>query len=433
MKRVLIVSVVFALVAMAANADVISDYTVKVNDGTPSYPIRLGTVWMPGGVGKPAWGESGGNFQYWIADQSPGTMMTATGTYDDTNFAVALGTESTCQIELGGGPCYLFSWYGGTAAGDHSFARPYDDYGAGDQLVKMFTWDVENAFYGIATDATGITFTTPAYATLINVFSYHKTSSISGAAYWTQVALPMLGGGYYATLGDNQAGAHSQFTACTAVPEALWQNIDLPEGTAAAWGEPDSDTYLGWDGTLIRLCDNNIASTHSRVHHGTFGEGAGLWLNTVGDNVAGKDAVKDGWRNDPDNTSSRSLEPCLLNGRLNNTQVATPDSTRTFLYDTHLITLKAREQDTATQWFVLYTGCWPSRGLGYAKLMITAQKGDLNYDGKCDFADLPIFSGAFGTSLGDAGYNVDADMDGNNKVDFQDLPLFSGYFGQQCQ
>jgi hypothetical protein len=97
------------------------------------------------------------------------------------------------------------------------------------------------------------------------------------------------------------------------------------------------------------------------------------------------------------------------------------------------LSIKPRDKDTSTQWLAFYGATWPSAGLGWYKLSITGQKGDLNYDGKCDFSDLPLFSATFNKSLGDAAYNKDADFNGDNKVDFSDLPSFSGYFGQACQ
>jgi hypothetical protein len=47
--------------------------------------------------------------------------------------------------------------------------------------------------------------------------------------------------------------------------------------------------------------------------------------------------------------------------------------------------------------------------------------GDANLDGKVDASDILMVKGAYGTKLGDAGYNLMADMDANGIVDLNDL------------
>jgi hypothetical protein len=121
----------------------------------------------------------------------------------------------------------------------------------------------------------------------------------------------------------------------------------------------------------------------------------------------------------------------MLAGKSSFSQLAGATS-RAYWKEQDTIALKSREKDTAAQFLMIYDARWPSRGIGYLKLMITAQKGDLDYDGDCDFQDLPLFSDAYGTTLGDAKYRADADMDSDNDVDFQDLPVFSNEYGQQC-
>jgi hypothetical protein len=123
----------------------------------------------------------------------------------------------------------------------------------------------------------------------------------------------------------------------------------------------------------------------------------------------------------------------MLLGESTYTSVAGVSNTRTALRTAGTLAIAPRHKDTATKFLALYSATWPSQGLGYYTLAITGQKGDLNYDGKCDFSDLPLFSATFNKSLGTAGYNGDADFNGDNKVDFSDLPSFSGVFGNACQ
>jgi hypothetical protein len=291
----------------------------------------------------------------------------------------------------------------------------------------------------IATDGTAITFTTPVYVTVVNSIAYGGNSISTGQP--KDSPINMLNGGYLFAVGDEGNAYASHCTAMTSLPEALWECIDENYSAArCAYGRPPLppdtlDQGLDFDGTFIRLCDNNLAGLNSSNIWGppeVPNCGLGLWINTVADSLPGNVHCFNGWRNDPENFDT-NIDICLMH-KSGVAQLSKPDSTRTKLMRKQGIALKPREGDTATQWFLLYAAIWQDEGegLGFGKVMITAQKGDLNYDGKCDFADLPIFSGTFGTSQGDANYNQDADLDGNNKIDFADLPLFSGFFGQEC-
>jgi len=143
-----------------------------------------------------------------------------------------------------------------------------------------------------------------------------------------------------------------------------------------------------------------------------------------------------GWRNNYDMTTPAAVtmgNPLIGTSAM--TQVATPATTRNFWRMWQPIALKARESDTATQWFCPYGGNWNASayiGWGYAKLMITAQKGDLNYDGKCDFNDLNALSAAWNSTKDGPGWNADADLDGDDKVDFNDLSPLSNVWNKQC-
>jgi hypothetical protein len=58
------------------------------------------------------------------------------------------------------------------------------------------------------------------------------------------------------------------------------------------------------------------------------------------------------------------------------------------------------------------------------------RKGDANQNCQIDFGDLDGFAQAFGTSSGEAGYNVAFDFDDSGSVGFGDLDAFAQIFGQ---
>ena len=61
-----------------------------------------------------------------------------------------------------------------------------------------------------------------------------------------------------------------------------------------------------------------------------------------------------------------------------------------------------------------------------ALLIESVVAGDLSEDGIVDFHDLPLFTGAYGSSLGDPWYRESADLNADGFVDFSDLPIFRG-------
>ena len=49
--------------------------------------------------------------------------------------------------------------------------------------------------------------------------------------------------------------------------------------------------------------------------------------------------------------------------------------------------------------------------------------GDANQDGKVDLSDVQLVQAAYGTKVGDSGYNPLADMNGDNVIDAGDLQI----------
>jgi len=73
-------------------------------------------------------------------------------------------------------------------------------------------------------------------------------------------------------------------------------------------------------------------------------------------------------------------------------------------------------------------------GLGHAKMLVTKNKADLNYDGTVNFQDIGPFSGAYGSTSGTPGslYNADCDFNADGLVDFKDIGPLSGRYGSDC-
>jgi hypothetical protein len=89
---------------------------------------------------------------------------------------------------------------------------------------------------------------------------------------------------------------------------------------------------------------------------------------------------------------------------------------------------------------IIVSGTMPTMLLDSADGTITYDKidgyfsnqflGDMDGDGDVDSFDFYIFSGAYGTSVGDPVYNPEADLDGDGDVDSYDFYIFSGNYGK---
>jgi parallel beta-helix repeat protein len=56
--------------------------------------------------------------------------------------------------------------------------------------------------------------------------------------------------------------------------------------------------------------------------------------------------------------------------------------------------------------------------------------GDIDFDGKVSLADLVLLANVYGSKLGDAKWNFNADMSDNGKVDLSDLVMLALHYGQ---
>ena len=56
--------------------------------------------------------------------------------------------------------------------------------------------------------------------------------------------------------------------------------------------------------------------------------------------------------------------------------------------------------------------------------------GDVNLDGRVNFADFVGFAGGFGKKPDEEGYDPRADLNGDGEINFQDFVIFAGHFGE---
>jgi hypothetical protein len=61
----------------------------------------------------------------------------------------------------------------------------------------------------------------------------------------------------------------------------------------------------------------------------------------------------------------------------------------------------------------------------------TTSLGDVNGDGRVDLKDLVIVAKAYGSSMGNSNWNVNADIDGDGTVSYRDVAILQAYFGQE--
>ncbi|MBX7132719.1 MAG: putative Ig domain-containing protein [Fimbriimonadaceae bacterium] len=66
---------------------------------------------------------------------------------------------------------------------------------------------------------------------------------------------------------------------------------------------------------------------------------------------------------------------------------------------------------------------------GAAGLSFTLANGDADGDNEVGIGDYAVISGAYNTSLGDAGFNVNADLNGDDAVDIADYAILSSKYG----
>jgi hypothetical protein len=59
-------------------------------------------------------------------------------------------------------------------------------------------------------------------------------------------------------------------------------------------------------------------------------------------------------------------------------------------------------------------------------------KGDVNNDKVVNIVDFSLLRAAFGTGLGEAGYNPGADFNGDRRIDVRDFSIMRGNFGLTC-
>lgn len=418
-------------------------WRVRVTDWDPYEPyVDQGWVYelmIDDSVGS--WGKTGGVFRMY---HGFGANWPTTGaaSFDAATGALSFGAVTTTSIGVWG-------------------RRAVTNALKVDDIYKC--WNRSYAFHGqeylYSVSADGVNFSV---ATTCTVYGSTITNTgMAGLGPYRSAS-----GVYVALHGNslsNAQGAGSQGIATSGAGETVWYDIDtLPADSVLSAGyggvgDPicDPHTQGSADGykqlndyqRLNRACDGNLFALKS-VYNAedacgpVFDMGLGLVIGTAGELCGGDHYV---WLSDPDSQNTAGISASLLSG------IGLPGQSGPSLR-THLaywqigwpgksLPLKPNLTDPATQFIVLYNAGWDtdSSGFGYgmigigrAKLLMTRNKSDLNYDGTVNLVDVAIISGSYGYSSGHSGYNADADLNGDGRVDFNDATMLSARYGTDC-
>ena len=432
MRSAIVLAAILALaVGMALGAP--DPWRIRVSDLDPntfyhaSYP---GFYHLSAAVAESGWGASGGLFRHWEgAWWNPNTGVSS---YNAATGAISWGTATSCTTE-----------------GWDKYQRPVWRALKVGSVYKKWQWSREytgrDILYSTSTD--GANFSVPTRCTIYG-------SAVTSTGTYSFAAAYRSAGGTYLIAHANSGGAsaHDCFGLATSGEgETVWYDIDTgnvagdpiedPDGT---YGVGSYYTPMGNPGgsNFIRLCDGNLGLlvTGKETFVDNWGWGVGLTIGTGGE-LAGGDHYT--WISDPNSTST-ALQNSLLSA-INLPGLSGPSlrckgtgGSRDWIAAT--LALKPNQTDPATQFATFYYAFWDtnsdgtqdSEGIGRAKLLMTRNKADLNFDGTVSFSDVSLFSGSFGSSSGQPGYNPDADLNKDGKVDFLDAAQLSGRYGSDC-
>jgi len=418
-------------------------WRVRITDLDPYGPfVNQGWVYelmIDDTVGK--WGARGGVFRMY---HGFGANWPTTGvvSFDAATGAVSFGTVTTTSI---GG------W------GRRAVTNALKVGGIYKCWNRSYAMHGQEYLYSVSAD--GVNFSVPTGCTVYG--STVTNTGMAGLGPYRSTS-----GVYIALHGNslsNAQGAGSQGIATSGVGETVWYDIDtLPADPVLSVpyggvGDPIAEPHtigelhgykqLNDYQRLNRACDGNLFALKSVYNAeadcgAVFDMGLGLVIGTAGELCGGDHYV---WLSDPDSLNTTGIAPSLLSG------IGLPGQSGPSLR-THLaywqigwpgksLPLKPALNEPATQFVVFYNAGWDTDssgagydliGIGRAKLLMTRNKGDLNYDGTVDFTDVAILSGSFGRSSGQSGYNAEADLNRDGRVDFLDAGILSSRYGTDC-
>jgi hypothetical protein len=209
--------------------------------------------------------------------------------------------------------------------------------------------------------------------------------------------------------------------------------------------------YFANSECYMKLCDGNLAMTVGGYPENASpnrwkGQGVGLTYGTAGEMCGGDDYL---WLSDPNSANTQGIGDSLLSSK-DMPGLSGPSLRARTLewyenWTNGVLTLQSSQYDASTQFLLLVIPQWDTDssdassydgqdtgGLNRAKLFITRNKADFNYDGTVSSADLLDLSATYGKTSGETGYNPDCDLDGNGQVGSSDLLDLSARYGTDC-
>ena len=435
MKSILLTLACLTLMAVVCSTvyGVPDPWRIKVSDLDPLGPLVAAYAPFSDPTALAAetgWGTNGGLFRHW--EGAWWTPYTAISSYNASTGAISFGTATTC-----------------TTAGWDKYQRPVWRALKVGSLYKKWHWSREyngqDILYSTSADAAN--FSTPTRCTIYG-------SAVTSSGTYSFASAYLSTGGVY-LIAHNQSGgaANPLGMATSGSGETEWYDIDTGKVTGDPIEDPDGTYGVGsyyslvgnpGGSNFIRTCSGNLGLivTGTEVTVDNKGWGVGLTIGDGGELVGGDQYS---WLCDPNSTST-ALQQSLLSAinlpGLSGPSLRTKGSEASRNWVAATLGLKAKQTDPATQFATFYYAHWDTNsdgamdsfGMGHAKLLLTRNKADLNYDGTVNFQDIGPFSGAYGSTSGTPGslYNVDCDFNADGKIDFKDIGPLSGRYGTDC-
>jgi hypothetical protein len=453
MRKIIAVGMLMAFVAASAFAATPDPWRIRVTDLDPNAPhsssisdnIRFYSVYPEDGFSS-AGGTIRVSMRDYDAAGNPYFMQLAD--YTATTGALTYGTATDISVEGLG----------------YTYVQHFIKVGA---VYKTWTrwlnaWTGHSIQYSTSSD--GANFSAPLQATV------YGSTNMATDGYGHFNGYRTSGGTYVMMHGNSFAsyqGSHAKALMTSGVGETVWYDIDI-DSAGRDHGYKVGDTIMDphtigtWyhsqenQGHAGRACDGNLIwmTGHLRDHViGGYGgdpaaqyydgRGMSLTVGTIGEASGGDEYV---FIADADNTNTEGIGNSVLSAiGLNglsgpSLRSYSPTSTWRSWYG-FPVGLQSSQQTPSARFALIYYASWDTdssdgtfdvQGLGRAKMDMTRNKADLNYDGTVNFQDIGPFSGAYGSSSGQPLYNPDADFNSDGKVDFQDIGPLSGRYGSDC-
>jgi len=448
-KSVLLVALfALAISTVALGSDA---WKIKVTDLDPNAPYSTNGMWgtaLDSNLG--GWGAGGGFFRAYYRDGALGYGTTVCS-YD----------ANTGSLDFGVATAQACSW---EAWGYKAMNQVVKDGSVYKGWMRFSSWDGHELQYATSTD--GANFGLRTFCTIYGAtdtatgtygfpgmsktssgvwFSFHRNS---GAGYQNSGSVGTM------TSGD---GTTEWFDTDTGYPDSIVSPY--------SFGDPFTDPHnpggpmndCDNEGSVAKACDGNLFMIKGTFpsywpgnpypYSGTgfyAGNGLMMGIGTTGDLCGGDNYV---YLADADSTNTIGVGNSLLSA-IGNPGLSGPslrarvkDGWRGFT--PNVLPLNADRLAASSKFVMFYRAAWDTDsssngdyndvlGTGRAKLFITKNKADLNYDGTVSAQDIAPFSAAYNTSVGQPAFNADCDFNNDGKVNAQDIAPFSARYGAGC-